>query len=118
MHPAAVVEGVILLLQHQHLTLIPAVVVWTHILYPQGGLAMQTGPAWPRGEAGRGHGGEKDGWIEFHKENEGKERRWEVNEEKREEEHWMNVKHQPLNDSDINMQGSHSADTDVLYTLV
>lgn len=92
MHPAAVVEGVILLLQHQHLTLIPAVVVWTHILYPQGGLAMQTGPAWPRGEAGRGHEGEKDGWIEFHKENEGKERRWEVNEEKREEEHRMNVK--------------------------
>lgn len=40
MHPAAIVEGVILLLQHEDLTLIPALVVWTHILYPQGGLAV------------------------------------------------------------------------------
>lgn len=46
MHPAAIVEGVILLLQHQHLTLVPALVVRTHVLYPQGGLAVQTGPAW------------------------------------------------------------------------
>lgn len=43
--------------------------------------------------------------------------RWMKRREKRNTE-WMLKQHQPLNDSDINMQGSHSADTDVLYTLV
>lgn len=46
MHPATVVEAVVVLLQHQHLTLIPALVVRTHVLYPQGGLAVQSGAAW------------------------------------------------------------------------
>lgn len=43
--------------------------------------------------------------------------RWMKRREKRNTE-WMLKQHQPLNDSDINLQGSHSADTDVLYTLV
>lgn len=44
-HPAAVVEGVVLLVQHQHLALVPALVLGAHLLNAQGCLVVQAGPA-------------------------------------------------------------------------
>lgn len=45
-HPAAVVEGVVLLVQHQHFALVPALVLGAHLLNAQGCLVVQAGPAW------------------------------------------------------------------------
>lgn len=47
-HPAAVVEGIVLLLQHQDPTLIPALVLRAHWVNLQGGLPMQRGSTWRR----------------------------------------------------------------------
>lgn len=44
--PAAVVERVILLVQHEHFALIPALVLRAHLLQPQGCFIMKTRPAW------------------------------------------------------------------------
>lgn len=45
-HPAAVVEGVVLLLQHQDPTLVPALVLGAHGINLEGGLPMQRGSTW------------------------------------------------------------------------
>lgn len=45
-HPAAVVEGVVLLLQHQDPTLVPALVLGAHRIDLEGGLPMQRGSTW------------------------------------------------------------------------
>lgn len=45
-HPAAVVEGVVLLLQHQDPALIPALVLRAHWINLEGGLPMQRGSTW------------------------------------------------------------------------
>lgn len=45
-HPAAVVEGVGLLLQHQDPTLVPALVLGAHRIDLEGGLPMQRGSTW------------------------------------------------------------------------
>lgn len=42
-HPAAIVEGVVLLLQHQDPALVPALVLWAYRVDLQGGLPMQRG---------------------------------------------------------------------------
>lgn len=54
MHPAAVVEGVVLLVEQEHLALVPALVFGTHLLQPQGCLVMEARTAY--GEATRGSG--------------------------------------------------------------
>lgn len=43
-HPAAVVEGVILLVQHENFALIPALVFRAHLLQPQRCLVVKTRP--------------------------------------------------------------------------
>lgn len=45
-HPAAVVEGVVLLLQHQDPTLVPALVLGAHRIDLERGLPMQRGSTW------------------------------------------------------------------------
>lgn len=45
-HPAAVVEGVVLLLQHQDPALVPALVLGAYWVNLQGGLPMQRGSTW------------------------------------------------------------------------
>lgn len=44
-HPAAVVEGVVLLVQQEHLALVPALVLSTHLLQPQGSFVVEARPA-------------------------------------------------------------------------
>jgi hypothetical protein len=46
MDPAAVVECVILLVQHEYLALVPTLVLRAHLLQPQRCFIMKTGPAW------------------------------------------------------------------------
>lgn len=45
-HPAAIVEGFVLFLQHQHPALIPALVLGAHWINLEGGLPMQRGSTW------------------------------------------------------------------------
>lgn len=45
-HPAAVVEGFVLLLQHQDPALVPALVLRAHWINLEGGLPMQWGSTW------------------------------------------------------------------------
>lgn len=54
MHPAAVVEGVVLLVEQEHLALVPALVLGTHLLQPQGRLVVEARTAC--GEEPRGSG--------------------------------------------------------------
>lgn len=46
MDPAAVVERVILLVQHEYLALVPTLVLRAHLLQPQRCFVMKAGPAW------------------------------------------------------------------------
>lgn len=46
MDPAAIVECVILLIQHEHFALVPTLVLRAHLLQPQRCFIMKTGPAW------------------------------------------------------------------------
>lgn len=43
--PAAVVEGVVLLVQHEHFALVPALVLGADLLNAQGSFVVQAGPA-------------------------------------------------------------------------
>lgn len=49
MDPAAVVECVILLVQHEDFAFVPALVLRAHLLQPQRCFIMKTGPAWRGG---------------------------------------------------------------------
>lgn len=48
MHPAAVMESVVLLVQHEHLALVPALVLGADLFNVQRRLVMKVGTAWRR----------------------------------------------------------------------
>lgn len=53
-HPAAVVEGVILLVQHEHFALVPALVLGANLLQPQRSFVVKTRSAWGQADKSPG----------------------------------------------------------------